>query len=79
MEKIAVYEWGNTVGEPSIIGWFKTYKEASDYFSDCIRDATKRNDKDTEYGIFEIKVSWTLTGTACSRRKGARGLIDAKG
>jgi len=59
-EKFAVYEWASTAGEPSIIGWFKTYKEASGYYSDCIQDAIKRDDKETEYGIIEIKVSWEV-------------------
>jgi len=68
-EKFAVYEWGIIAGEPSIIGWFKTYKEASDYYSDCIQDAIKRDDKETEYGIIEIKVSWTYTDAAPSIKK----------
>ena len=68
-EKFAVYEWGNMAGEPSIIGWFETYKQASDYYSDCIQDAIKRGDKETEYGILEIKVSWTLTGSSQTKRR----------
>jgi len=68
-EKFAVYEWANTAGEPSIIGWFETYKEASDYYSDCIQQAIKRDDKETEYGIMEIKVSWTLSGLSSHQKR----------
>jgi hypothetical protein len=68
-EKFAVYEWSNMAGEPSIIGWFETYKEASDYYSDCIQDAIKRDDKETEYGIIEIKVSWTLTDSGSQTKR----------
>jgi hypothetical protein len=68
-EKFAVYEWASAAGEPSIIQWFETFKQASDYYSDCIQDAIKRGDKETEYGIIEIKVSWTFTGSASSIKK----------
>jgi len=70
-EKFAVYEWANTAGEPSIIGWYETYQQAGDYYSDCIQKAIQRDDRETEYGIIEVKVSWTLSGSSShpKRRK----------
>ena len=68
-EKFAVYEWSNIAGEPSIISWFKTFQQASKYYSNCIQDAIKRNDKETEYGIIEIKVSWTLSGASSLQKR----------
>lgn len=61
-EKFFVYEWSDTAGEPNIVGWFKTQKQASQAYEKFIKEANINRERNagTEYAICHIEVEFTI-------------------
>jgi hypothetical protein len=61
-EKWFVYEWSDTAGEPDIVGWYKTRKEASKDYDKFIKEANENRERNqgTEYAICHIETEFTI-------------------
>ena len=61
-EKFFVWEWSSSAGEPSIIVWCKTLKEATKEYERCIKEANENREKNagTEYGLCHIEAQFTI-------------------
>ena len=61
-EKFFITEWSDATGEPNIIGWYKTRKEASKDYERFIKEANENRERNagTEYAICHIETEFTI-------------------
>ena len=56
-ERWFVYEWSDTAGEPNIIAWCETRRDAEREFKNSVENARKDGDrwKGTEYALCHVE------------------------